>query len=160
MNVPAAFEWPVRVYWEDTDAGGVVYYANYLKFLERARTEWLRSLGYSQHSLATDPGILFMVVNLNLDYFRPARLDDALRVSCAPERDGRVTMRFRQQIVRDTPDREPLVDATIRVACLDAKTLRPRRIPDFVERAVVAEGTDGPSAAGQAPGDRALGDPR
>jgi acyl-CoA thioester hydrolase len=134
LNGTAAFEWPVRVYWEDTDAGGVVYYANYLKFLERARTEWLRSLGYSQQALATDPGILFMVVNLNLDYFRPARLDDALRVTCAPEADGRVTMRFRQQILRDSPGREPLVDATIRVACLDARTLRPRRIPGFVER--------------------------
>ncbi len=128
----AGFEWPVRVYWEDTDAGGVVYYANYLKFMERARTEWLRALGYSQQALATDPGILFMVVNLDIEYFRPARLDDALRVSCAPERDGRVTMRFLQQIVRESPTRELLVAAKLRVACLDARTLRPRRVPDFV----------------------------
>ncbi len=160
MSASAAFEWPVRIYWEDTDAGGVVYYANYLKFLERARTEWLRSLGYSQHSLATDPGILFMVVNLNLDYFRPARLDDALRVTCAPERDGRVTMRFRQQIVRDSPGREPLVDATIRVACLDARTLRPRRIPDFVEMPAAVADTDGRLAGDQAVGDLASGDHR
>jgi acyl-CoA thioester hydrolase len=122
----------VRVYWEDTDAGGVVYYANYLKFLERARTEWLRALGHSQQALAADPGILFMVVNLNVDYFHPARLDDALRVTCAPEREGRVTMRFRQQILRDAPGREVLLEATIRVACLDARSLRPRRIPAFV----------------------------
>jgi acyl-CoA thioester hydrolase len=122
----------VRIYWEDTDAGGVVYYANYLKFLERARTEWLRALGHSQQALAADPGILFMVVNLNVDYFKPARLDDALRVTCAPEREGRVTMRFRQQILRDAPGREPLLEASICVACLDARTLRPRRIPGFV----------------------------
>ncbi len=146
------FEWTVRVYWEDTDAGGVVYYANYLKFLERARTEWLRALGFSQQALAVDPGILFMVVNLNVEYFRPARLDDALRVRCVPEREGRVTMRFRQQVLRDAPATampggaspagataaganpagEILLDATLRVACLDARSLRPRRIPDFV----------------------------
>ena len=73
-----------------------------------------------------------MVVNLELEYFRPARLDDALLVSCLPERDGRVTLRFRQQIVRDSVDREPLVAASLRVACLDARTLRPRRVPDFI----------------------------
>jgi acyl-CoA thioester hydrolase len=139
MTAAPPFEWPVRVYWEDTDAGGVVYYANYLRFLERARTEWLRSLGYSQHSLAADPGILFMVVNLNIEYLRPARLDDALRVTCAPERDGRVTLRVRQQILRDVPQHEPLIAAELRVACLDARTLRPRRIPDFV---VMADSTD------------------
>jgi len=132
VSAATPFEWPVRVYWEDTDAGGVVYYANYLKFLERARTEWLRALGHSQQALAIDPGILFMVVNLNVEYFRPARLDDALRVSCAPEREGRVTMRFRQQIRRDSPAREALIEANIRVACLDARTLRPRRLPDFI----------------------------
>jgi acyl-CoA thioester hydrolase len=145
VSAAAEFEWPVRVYWEDTDAGGVVYYANYLKFLERARTEWLRSLGYSQQALAIDRGILFMVVNLDLEYFRPARLDDALRVTCAPERDGRVTMRFRQRILRDAPGREPLVGATIRVACLDARSLRPRRIPDFVP---VPAGDQAPGDAG------------
>jgi len=158
LNTAAVFEWPVRVYWEDTDAGGVVYYANYLKFLERARTEWLRSLGYSQQALASDPGILFMVVNLNLDYFRPARLDDALRVTCAPERDGRVTMRFRQQILRDTPGREPLVDATIRVACLDARSLRPRRIPDFVEMPAGVAGAADLGAGRMAVGDLVQGD--
>jgi acyl-CoA thioester hydrolase len=131
-DAPAVFEWPVRVYWEDTDGGGVVYYANYLKFLERARTEWLRSLGFSQTALAVDPGILFMVVNLQLEYLKPARLDDALRVTCEPRRDGRVSMSIRQQVLRDAPGREPLVLAEVRVACLDATSRRPRRIPDFV----------------------------
>jgi len=134
----AAFEWPVRVYWEDTDGGGVVYYANYLKFLERARTEWLRALGYSQTALAVDPGILFMVVNLQLEYLKPARLDDALRVTCEPERDGRVSMRIRQRILRDDVSGETLVVADVRVACLDARSLRPRRIPEFVPLAVGA----------------------
>jgi acyl-CoA thioester hydrolase len=148
LSTVAPFDWPVRVYWEDTDAGGVVYYANYLKFLERARTEWLRSLGYSQQALAADPGILFMVVALNVEYFRPARLDDALRVTCVPEREGRVTMRFRQQILRDVPGREPLVDATLRVACLDVHSLRPRRIPDFVPAPCPAEQVAGPANRG------------
>jgi len=127
------FTWPVRVYWEDTDGGGVVYYANYLKFLERARTEWLRSLGYSQTDLAADPGILFMVVNLQMEYLKPARLDDALVVSCEPERDGRVSMLVRQRILRESAaGAELLLQAEVRVACLDAKTRRPRRIPEFV----------------------------
>ena len=137
MSAPR-FTWPVRVYWEDTDGGGVVYYANYLKFLERARTEWLRALGYSQTALAVDPGILFMVVNLQLEYLKPARLDDALRVTCEPERDGRVSMRIRQRILRDDVSGETLVVADVRVACLDARSLRPRRIPEFVPLAVGA----------------------
>ena len=84
------FTWPVRVYWEDTDGGAIVYYANYLRFLERARTEWLRSHGHSQQALALDPGILFAVVSLKVEYRAPARLDDELEVSCRPadRRDG------------------------------------------------------------------------
>ena len=144
----APFEWPVRVYWEDTDGGGVVYYANYLKFLERARTEWLRALGYSQTALAVDPGILFMVVNLQLEYLKPARLDDALRVTCEPERDGRVSMRIRQRILRDDGSGEPLVLADVRVACLDARSLRPRRIPEFVPLAEIASGPVGVPGGG------------
>jgi len=78
------FSWPARVYWEDTDGGGIVYYANYLRYLERARTEWLRSLGFSQQQLARDPGIVFAVVSLNIEYRRPAKLDDELLVTCEP----------------------------------------------------------------------------
>ena len=88
-----SFTWPCRVYWEDTDGGGIVYYANYLRFLERARTEWLRSLGYSQQALARDPGIVFTVVSLNIDYRKPARLDDELVVTCVPSTEGAVTLR-------------------------------------------------------------------
>jgi acyl-CoA thioester hydrolase len=77
-----AFSWAARVYWEDTDGGGIVYYANYLRFLERARTEWLRSLGHSQHELARTAGILFAVAGLEVEYRRPARLDDELTITC------------------------------------------------------------------------------
>jgi acyl-CoA thioester hydrolase len=120
------FTWPARVYWEDTDGGGVVYYANYLKFLERARTEWLRALGFVQTELAKDPGIAFVVASLTIDYRRPARLDDALIVTCDYEPDGAACMRFNQRILRGD---EILVEASVRVACLDAASFRPKRLP-------------------------------
>lgn len=120
------FTWPVRVYWEDTDAGGIVYYANYLRFLERARTEWLRAKGFSQVELAEDPGVLFTVVNVEAQYRRPARLDDALVVTCEPRAEGRATLAFVQRILRGE---ELLLEASVRVACLAAKTLRPTRLP-------------------------------
>jgi acyl-CoA thioester hydrolase len=122
------FSWPVRVYWEDTDGGGIVYYANYLRFLERARTEWLRARGHRQSELAQSAGILFTVVHLEAWYRRPARLDDELRVSCEAVPDGRATLRFAQRITRGP---QLLLEATTRVACLDARTLRPRRLPDL-----------------------------
>ena len=123
----SAFSWPARVYWEDTDGGGIVYYANYLRFLERARTEWLRSLGYSQRALASDPGIVFAVVSVSVQYRRPARLDDELTVTCEPELERAATLRFTQRILRAE---EALVTAQVRVACVDARTLRPRRLPE------------------------------
>lgn len=125
------FSWPARVYWEDTDGGGVVYYANYLKYLERARTEWLRHLGFSQTVLAKDPGIVFVVASLSIDYRRPARLDDSLTVTCEYRPDGAACMRFEQRIQRAAGNEagELLVEASVRVACLDAQTFRPRRLP-------------------------------
>jgi acyl-CoA thioester hydrolase len=119
----------VRVYWEDTDGGGIVYYGNYLRFLERARTEWLRARGVSQGALRADAGIQFSVVSVNVSYRRPAQLDDALTVTCEPQADGRASVRFAQRIFRGE---ELLLDADVRVACLDAKTLRPKRLPEFV----------------------------
>lgn len=122
-----------RVYWEDTDGGGIVYYANYLRFLERARTEWLRSLGYSQRALAQEPGIVFTVVSLEISYRRPAKLDDELIITCEPRAEGAATIRFVQQIYRSSQDASNLlVDASVRVACVDARTLRPKRLPDFL----------------------------
>jgi acyl-CoA thioester hydrolase len=146
----SAFCWPARVYWEDTDGGGIVYYANYLRFLERARTEWLRSLGYSQNALARDPGIVFTVVSLSVDYRKPARLDDELVITCEPSTEGAVTMRFAQRIYRKDPgataateDAERarlLVEADVRVACVDAATLRPKRLPEFLVAGASANG--------------------
>ena len=125
----SVFSWPVRVYWEDTDGGRIVYYANYLRFLERSRTEWLRSLGFSQQELAREPGVLFAVVSIAVDYRRPARLDDELKVTCEPSADGMVAIRFAQSILRGNEDK-PLVTAQVRVACVDATTMRPRKLPD------------------------------
>ncbi len=146
----SAFSWPARVYWEDTDGGGIVYYANYLRFLERARTEWLRSLGYSQNALARDPGIVFAVVSLSVDYRKPARLDDELVITCEPNAEGAVTLRFVQRIYRKEPDASAasgdadraglLVEADVRVACVDAATLRPKRLPDFLVAGASANG--------------------
>jgi acyl-CoA thioester hydrolase len=127
------FSWPARVYWEDTDGGGVVYYANYLKFLERARTEWLRALGLVQTRLAKDPGIVFVVANLTIEYRRPARLDDALTITSTCMRDGAACLRFDQRILRND---ELLVEASVRVACLDASSFRPKRLPDSIAKRI------------------------
>jgi acyl-CoA thioester hydrolase len=138
----SAFSWPVRVYWEDTDGGGVVYYANYLKFLERARTEWLRACGFSQQALAHDPGIIFPVVDVTIQYRRPARLDDELLVSCTAQRHGATAIRFMQCISRpgrgSAVDAETLAEARVRVVCVDAGTFRPTRLPAFLTNALDA----------------------
>ena len=123
------FIWRARVYWEDTDGGGVVFYANYLKYMERARTEWLRSMGHAQSELAEKFGFVFAVAEVKLNYRRPARLDDELAISCVPVPEGRATIRFQQVIRRGD---EVLVEGEVRVACVDAKTFRPRRLPDFI----------------------------
>lgn len=136
------FTWPVRVYWEDTDGGAIVYYANYLRFLERARTEWLRTHGHSQQALARDAGILFTVVSLQVDYRAPARLDDALEVSCRPQAEGRASLRFLQSIRRAATAgvaQQLLLEAQVRVACVGATSLRPQRLPEFLLSAVTAE---------------------
>ena len=131
----SVFSWPARVYWEDTDGGGIVYYANYLRFLERARTEWLRQLGYSQQRLVLEEGILFTVVSLEIGYRAPARLDDELEISCEPRPQGPASLCFAQSIWRRAPgaERELLAEASVRVACVDARTLRPRRLPAFLK---------------------------
>jgi len=147
----SAFGWPARVYWEDTDAGGIVYYANYLKYLERARTEWLRALGFSQQQLARDTGIGFTVVSLSIEYKRPARLDDELLVTCEPRSEGAASLSFGQRILRagaaagaathtvSHPDSDSLlVTADVRVACVDVGTLRPQRLPQILLSALAA----------------------
>ena len=132
----SVFSWAARVYWEDTDGGGIVYYANYLRFLERARTEWLRSLGHSQQQLVQTPGILFAVAGLEVEYRRPARLDDELTITCEPRGERATAVRFIQRIYR-APGGDLLVEADIRVVCLDARTLRPKRLPGFLTDALV-----------------------
>ena len=129
------FSWPVRVYWEDTDGGGVVYYANYLKYLERARSEWLRALGFVQSELVKDPGVIFVVTNVNIDYRRPARLDEALTITCEHIPEGAASMSFEQRILRGD---EVLIEGTVRVACLDALSFRPKRIPPALAHALAA----------------------
>ena len=138
----SGFSWPARVYWEDTDGGGIVYYANYLRFLERARTEWLRQLGHSQQRLASEEGILFTVVSLEIEYRAPARLDDELEVSCEPRPQGPASLRFSQCVWRRAQgaQRELLAEASVRVACVDARTLRPRRLPEFLLEMPPTEG--------------------
>jgi len=131
----SVFSWAARVYWEDTDGGGIVYYANYLRFLERARTEWLRSLGHSQQELAHTPGILFAVAGLSVEYRRPARLDDELLITCEPRSERATVMRFSQRIYWGSAPGVAdnlLVEADVRVVCVDKRTLKPKRLPDFL----------------------------
>jgi acyl-CoA thioester hydrolase len=123
------FTWPVRVYYEDTDLGGVVYYANYLKFLERARSEWLRHLGISQVRLLEAERLLFAITAVEVHYLRPARFEDELAVSVELERLRRASMSFRQEIHRHGPAAELLCTAHVTAACLDADSMRPRPLP-------------------------------
>ena len=122
------FLWPIRVYYEDTDHGGVVYYANYLKFMERARSEWLRSLGFEQDTLAESEGVLFAVRRAEIDYLRPARFNEALMVRTTISEHGKASLTFLQEILLDGSD-QLLCRGVIRVACLDAERFRPRAIP-------------------------------
>lgn len=124
------FGWPVRVYYEDTDAGGVVYYANYLKYMERARTEWLRDLGFDQRKLADERQLAFVVTEAQARYRRPARLDDLLSVGVEIEAARGARIRFRQAIHRD--DGELLCAGRISVACLDLESFRPRLVPEEI----------------------------
>jgi acyl-CoA thioester hydrolase len=113
-----AFRHPLRVYWEDTDAGGVVFYANYLKFFERARTEWLRTLGFSQQRLLQHDALMFVVAEATLRCHRAARLDDRLEVTVRPRQAGRASLRIAQQAWRDD---ELLADGEIRIGCVAAR---------------------------------------
>ena len=136
------FSWRTRVYWEDTDGGGVVYYANYLRFMERARTEWLRSLGHSQQEIAEQYGFVFAVAEAHVNYRKPARLDDDLTVTCLPVPEGRASLRFKQVIFRKNEGRDDtlIADGEVRVVCVDAKSFRPRALPDFIQPAKVNDG--------------------
>ncbi|MCJ7555557.1 MAG: tol-pal system-associated acyl-CoA thioesterase [Gammaproteobacteria bacterium] len=125
----AEYNFPVRVYYEDTDAGGIVYYANYLKFMERARTEWLRSMGVDQPALMREKRLMFVVVSTDVKYLKPARFDDLLNVSCRGVSITRTSLSFEQEIRRDDKQGELLVTGKVKAACVDADRLRPRAIP-------------------------------
>ncbi|WP_019021237.1 MULTISPECIES: tol-pal system-associated acyl-CoA thioesterase [unclassified Thioalkalivibrio] len=135
MTAATDFHWPVRVYYEDTDAGGVVYHANYLKFMERARTEWLRELGFEQDRLRADCGVVFAVRRASLDMRRPARFNEALEVTCEPRRLRRASVEFVQVVRRDG---EPLVTGEIMIACVDPERAVPAAVPESVYRAMHA----------------------
>jgi acyl-CoA thioester hydrolase len=121
------FRHTLRVYWEDTDAGGVVFFANYLKFFERARTEWLRSLGHGQQQLRNETGTVFVVADTSVRYLEPARLDDLLEITVRIVETGRVSMTLEQQARRGGT---LLAHSTVRIGCVDAGTFKPRRIPN------------------------------
>lgn len=136
MSELPLFTWPVRVYWEDTDAGGVVYYANYLKFLERARTEWLSALGLEQDRLAREEGVVFVVRRVEADYLRPARFNDRLMVESRLTALNRASLEMAQRILRPGPGGdEVLLEAVVRVACVAHPGFRPAKIPATVTRA-------------------------
>ena len=127
------FSWPIRVYYEDTDAGGIVFYANYLKFFERARTEWLRACGVDQRRLAEETGVLFVVRSTALDYRLPARLDDVVTTASRIEKLGRASVDFVQEAWRENT---LLATGSIRVACVESAGMRPAPIPAPVHEAL------------------------
>ncbi|HEY3636048.1 MAG TPA: tol-pal system-associated acyl-CoA thioesterase [Caldimonas sp.] len=127
-----AFRVPIRVYWEDTDAAGIVFYANYLKYFERARTEWLRGLGFGQEALRRD-GVAFVVSETSLRYLRPARLDDVIDVSVEVLHRGQASLELAQQARRDD---ELLAEGTIRIGCVELGTFRPCRIPNDIRDSI------------------------
>ncbi len=124
------FRWPLRVYYEDTDTGGVVYYANYLKFFERARTEWLRSADITQQALIEDDQLMFVVKSAAIDYHAPAKLDDQLEIGVRVDKLGKATVNFSQQAWRHSDHKQELLcSGLIRVGCVHAVTFRPVPIP-------------------------------
>jgi acyl-CoA thioester hydrolase len=140
----ATFHWPVRVYWEDTDAGGIVFYANYLKFFERARTEWLRALGLEQQRLRQEVGGMFVVTSAQMRYHRPARLDDLLLVTARVQEAGRASLTMQQTacLTPGQPDAATMLlcEGTIRIGWVDAASMRPQRIPASILESLSACG--------------------
>lgn len=128
----STFIWPVRVYYEDTDLGGIVYHANYLKFMERGRTEWLRALGFDQSRLKLELGMIFVVRSMQIEYERPAQFDDKLEIVTRVAAHRRASLVFDQSIRRAEPESVVLTTAQVKVACLDSETLKPRAIPDQI----------------------------
>ena len=142
----AEFSWPVRVYYEDTDNGGVVYYANYLKFMERARTEWLRARGVEQDVLIEQGGVIFAVCSVQLDYLKPARFNQQLSVSVSVAEVGKASLTFDQTVNLITTEGNVAVKSDlllcqgqIRVACLNANSFKPRGIPASIRQEILGD---------------------
>ena len=127
MSVEPLFSWPTRIYWEDTDAGGVVYHARYVAFMERARTEWMRAMGYGQEAMRNGDGQVFVVRAMTLDFLKPARLDDALQTTVELLQCRRASLMIRQAVLRDG---QPLVTAQVRLAAVGARDFRPQAMHD------------------------------
>ncbi len=120
------FSWPIRVYYEDTDAGGVVYHSQYLNYMERARSEWLRHLGFVQSTMREQFGIVFVVRQMQIQFIKPARFDDALQVQTSLIKCSGASLQFQQSIQRDA---QPLISAQVEVVCVDIQQFKPSRIP-------------------------------
>ncbi len=136
------FRWPVRVYYEDTDNGGVVYYANYLKFMERARTEWLRDKGIEQDTLLEQHGVMFAVASAQVDYLKPGRFNQQLLVSVCPQQTRRASVVVEQKVCRASENGEygdVLCRGSIKIVCVDAVNLRPRPFPEIVRREIFSD---------------------
>ncbi len=125
------FSLPVRVYFQDTDAGGVVYHASYVNFMERSRTEWLRTFGYSNAGLMKELGVVFVVRSLKLDYLKPALLDDLLTVTSQIKEIGRSRVTLLQGVLRGD---EVLVEAEVHLVCVDVQTFKPVSVPDVLRK--------------------------
>lgn len=138
----SVFLWPLRVYYEDTDAGGIVFYANYLKFFERARTEWLRAADISQQQLSSEDRCMFVVKNSSIDYHAPAKLDDRLEISVRVHKLGRASVVFHQEAWRlDGQEKRSLCSGSVRVGCVNTESMRPAPLPDHVLRKISAADT-------------------
>jgi acyl-CoA thioester hydrolase len=125
------FSWPVRVYYQDTDAGGVVYHASYVNFMERARTEWLRTFGYSNAGMMTELGVMFVVRSIKLDYLRPALLDDMLNVTAEIKEIGRSRLNMIQTVMRGD---ELLTEGEVHLVCVTADSFKPVSVPDVMRK--------------------------
>lgn len=136
MDTKTQFTWPLRIYYEDTDVSGVVYHAQYLKYFERARTEWLRALGFDQEHLRTELNLAFTVVSAQVQYRKPARLDDEIQVATLLDKHHRASLMFTQTIYCE---QRLLVQANFRIACIDAATFKPRAIPNTISETIMQE---------------------
>jgi acyl-CoA thioester hydrolase len=131
MSKNKIFSWPVRVYYQDTDAGGVVYHSNYVNFMERARTEWLRTFGYSNTSMMKELGVMFVVRSMKLDYLRPAQLDDLLEVTAVIKEVGRSRVTLTQTVTRGE---ELMTEGEVHLVCVDVHTFKPVSVPEILRK--------------------------